>query len=93
MSGWGAPGFLALTAIVTADGRGSPTGMVTLFEANRVLAQVPLTRSGTANFSTSTLGGGVHTITAVYASDPLFAASTVTMTYSLPRPPLLLRPR
>jgi hypothetical protein len=92
MSGWGAPGFLTLTAGVTTDGRGSPTGMVTFLEANRVLAQVPLTRSGTASFTTSTLGGGTRTITAVYASDPLFAASAVSMTYSLPSRSLLPRP-
>jgi hypothetical protein len=95
VSGWEASGFLALAAIVIPDGRGVPTGMVTFQEGTLVLAQKPLTRSGTVDFITSTLGAGGHTITAVYTSDPLFAASGGSITLSLPPAPspVFLRPQ
>src|SRR5439155_21836096 len=74
---WLAPPRLALSAAVYPDARGgTPTGMVTFLESGRVLAQVPLARSGITGFDTSTLGTGSHTLTAIYASDPLFASST-----------------
>jgi len=41
-----------------------------------VLAQVPLNSSGAASFSTSALASGNDTITATYASDFVFAASS-----------------
>src|SRR5436190_5208198 len=57
---------------------GLPTGMVTFLEGPTVLAQVPLNFSGTASFNVSTLPGGAHTITAVYASDTAFTSSSGT---------------
>jgi hypothetical protein len=65
------------TATVTAvpPGTGTPTGQVTFQQGNTVLAQVPLT-SGAASFSTSALAAGSDTITASYASDFIFAASS-----------------
>ena len=50
--------------------------MVTFQEGSIVLAQVPLAANGTASFSTSNLSAGDHTITAVYASDTVFASSS-----------------
>ena len=69
---------VTFTATVTAvpPGSGIPTGMVTFQEGTTVLAQVPLNGSGAAAFSTAALALGSHTVTAVYASDTLFAASS-----------------
>jgi hypothetical protein len=69
---------VTFTATVTAvsPGFGTPTGMVTFQEGGTALAQVSLNPSGAAAFSTSALALGNHTVTAVYASDSLFAASS-----------------
>src|SRR5262249_7060437 len=65
-------------ATVTAapPASGTPTGMVTFQDGATVLAQVPLNGSGIASFSTAGLTPGGHTVTAVYASDSNFAASS-----------------
>jgi len=55
---------------------GTPTGQVTFTQGNTVLAQAPVNSSGQVSFSTSTLAVGSDTITAAYASDSLFAASS-----------------
>jgi hypothetical protein len=70
----GSGGSATITATVTGVGGGTPSGMVTFEEGSTVLAQIPL-RNGSASFTT-TLGGGTHTITATYVSDPTFALST-----------------
>src|SRR5262245_57143807 len=71
-----APGqTVTFTATVTSPSGGTPTGMVTFQEGTASLAQVPL-NAGVASFSISSLGVGNHTITAVYASDLLCAASS-----------------
>ena len=69
---------VAFTATVAAvpPGSGTPTGMVTFRQGNAVLAQVPLNGSGTASFNTTALAAGNDTITASYASDTVFAASS-----------------
>jgi len=69
---------VAFTATVAATppGTGTPTGQVTFQDGNTVLAQVPVNSSGVATFSTSSLALGSHTVTATYASDSLFAASS-----------------
>ncbi len=55
---------VTFTANVAPTPAGSPvpTGMVTFTEGTTVLAQVPLNASGSAAFTTSSLGGGDHTI-------------------------------
>jgi len=76
-----APGqSIVFTATVTASNGSVPTGMVTFQEGTAVLAQVPLDANGSARFSTSTLTVGNHTITGVYASDTLCAASSGSLT-------------
>lgn len=55
---------------------GTPTGQVTFQQGTTVLAQAPLNSSGTVSFSTSALAVGSDTVTATYASDPVFAASS-----------------
>ncbi|HLJ28560.1 MAG TPA: Ig-like domain-containing protein [Candidatus Angelobacter sp.] len=69
---------VTFTATLTAvpPGTGTPTGQVTFQQGNTVLAQVPLNSSGAAAFSTSALATGSDTITATYASDFSFAASS-----------------
>jgi hypothetical protein len=54
--------------------------MVTFQEGSTVLAQLALS-GGAASFNTSSLGVGSHPITAVYASDSLFAASSGSVTH------------
>ncbi len=70
--------LVTFTATVTAapPASGTPTGMVTFQDGPIVLAQVPLNSSGLASFSTTGLTLGNHTVTAVYASDSNFAASS-----------------
>jgi hypothetical protein len=73
----GAGQTVTFTATVASASDASiPTGMVTFQEGSNVLAQVPLNSSGTASFQTSNLNPGDHTITAIYASDTVFAASS-----------------
>jgi hypothetical protein len=69
---------VTFTATVTPTISASqvPTGMVTFLDGTKVLAQLALNSSGTASFTTSTLGAGSHTITAIYYSDPVFATSS-----------------
>jgi len=63
---------VTFTVIVRASGRvsgqSSPTGVVTFKDGDAVLKTVPL-NSGQANFSTSHLRAGTHSITAVYSGD------------------------
>jgi len=69
---------VTFTATVSAvpPATGTPTGQVTFAQGNTVLAQAPLNSSGQVSFSTSALAAGGGIITATYASDSLFAAST-----------------
>jgi hypothetical protein len=69
---------VTFTATVTAvpPASGTPTGQVTFQQGNTILAQAPLNSSGLVSFSTSLLPPGNDTITATYASDSLFAASS-----------------
>jgi hypothetical protein len=75
----------ATVASVPANS-GIPTGMVTFQEGSTILAQVPLNGSGTTSFQISTLTPGDHTITAVYASDTVFAASSGNMVQTVAAP-------
>src|ERR1051326_1671139 len=76
---------VTFTATVAASPQGSgiPTGMVTLLDGNTVLAQAPLNSSGVVSFNTSGLALGSHSMTAVYASDTNFAASSGSTTQSV----------
>src|SRR5438477_2682326 len=58
-----------------ATGSGTPTGTVTFNDGAIVLGPGSL-NGGTATFTTSGLGAGVHSITAVYGGDASFASST-----------------
>jgi hypothetical protein len=83
-----ASGTVRFTALVIAHAGGTPTGMVTFLEGSRVLAQLPLDDEGTASVTlSSSPGASSRTITATYASDPLFAASTGALTFPDTSPP------
>ncbi|HYN06449.1 MAG TPA: Ig-like domain-containing protein [Vicinamibacterales bacterium] len=86
-SGTQPSGPVTFTALVVGHDGGTPTGMVTFQEGARVLAQAALTRERTARFTLSDLGAPTRTITAVYASDPLFAASSGNVSFPDTTPP------
>src|SRR5207247_2344219 len=65
---------------------GAPTGSVNFFDGSTALGTATLL-GGVANFSTTSLSTGSHTITAVYGGDANFTTSTsnpVTQTVSAP---------
>ena len=67
---------LSATVTSTNPKAGAPTGMVSFNDGATSLGTVSLGGDGTANFPTSTLGAGTHSITASYVGDANFTAST-----------------
>jgi hypothetical protein len=68
---------VTFTAAVTAQGSPVTSGTVDFKEGNTVLASmVPLSGSGAASFSISSLSAITHTITAFYSGASAFAASS-----------------
>src|SRR5262249_45174409 len=65
---------VTLTASVTSPG-GTPTGTVTFLNGSAVLGTVALDATGHATLSVS-LAAGVHDLTAQYAGNASFAASS-----------------
>src|SRR5262249_54087425 len=55
---------------------GTPTGTVTFMDGSTTLGTSPVNGSGQATYSTSTLLGGTHSLTASYSGDSNFASST-----------------
>jgi hypothetical protein len=64
---------VAFTAVVSSTG--NPTGIVTVLDRKKILGTAMLDSGGMATLSIS-LSTGSHSITAVYAGDANFAAST-----------------
>jgi Bacterial Ig-like domain (group 3) len=66
-----------LTASISANapGAGTPTGTVTFLDGSTILATKTL-NNAEANFSTTSLVGGTHSITCMYGGDIDFNAST-----------------
>lgn len=81
---------ITFTANVSAvpSGAGTPTGMVTFRDGNIVIAQMPLNSNGVASFTKADLSSGSHNITATYASDTQFSASSAANTV-LVNPPVV----
>jgi hypothetical protein len=79
----------SVTFIATVTGTGgTPTGTVNFLDGTTVLATAQPMTAGVANFTTSALAVGGHSITAVYSGDSTFtgstsAATTVTVTGSM----------
>jgi astacin (peptidase family M12A)/Big-like domain-containing protein len=67
---------VTFTATVTPAKPGTPTGIVTFKNGSTTLGSGVLNGSLHATFTTSTLGAGAHSITAVYAGDSNFTMST-----------------
>ena len=70
---------VVLTATVRSDPFDSsattPTGTVTFYDAGQEIGVAPVL-GGVATFTTTTLGGGPHDITAIYSGDTKFGSST-----------------
>jgi hypothetical protein len=66
--------FTATVAPTT--GAATPTGSVTFKDGSTTLGSSALNASGVGTFSTSSLAGGSHSITAVYGGDATFSGST-----------------
>ncbi|QIG39691.1 Ig-like domain repeat protein [Microbacterium sp. 4R-513] len=72
---------VTFTATVTADGQPVSTGTVAFADGvSPLAAAVPLSASGTATFTTSTLAVGSHTVTSTYSGDAGLSASDATVT-------------
>ena len=68
---------ITLTATVTPPALGTPTGTVTFFDGTAALGTPqPISATGSASITTTTLAVGTHSITASYSGDANFAAST-----------------
>jgi hypothetical protein len=67
----------------------TPTGMVSFWDGPTFLAQVPLKTNAVAAFTTTNLSVGSHAISATYASDTFFAASSGNLVAT---PPYLTGP-
>jgi hypothetical protein len=72
---------VTFTATVSANspGSGTPTGTVNFYDGNTQIGSGTLTvvnGKDQATYSTSTLGAGLHSITATYAGDTNFSTST-----------------
>ena len=65
---------ISLSATVTSEGAGVPTGTVTFTDGAVSLGAVSLT-NGIASLTTSTLASAIHSITAAYSGDSRFGPS------------------
>jgi hypothetical protein len=72
----GQPVTLTATVAAVAPGSGTPTGTVQFFDGPNALGAPAALSNGQASLTTSTLGGGTRTLTAVYSGDNNFNAST-----------------
>ena len=79
----GQPVSFTATVASAPPGPAIPSGMVTFQEDTAVLAQIPLSGSGTASFNTSNLSAGDHHVTALYSSDTVFASSSGATTQTV----------
>jgi len=78
---------LTLTATVTSQATGTPTGTVTFLDGTTQLGQVALGANGQAQFSTAALAVGSHSLTAQYSGDVNFGASSGGLTQVVNAPP------
>ena len=66
----------AMMAQVVASGTGTPTGTVTLLDANAAVGSATLSGTGVATFSTAALTTGSHTLVSSYAGSAGFLPSS-----------------
>ena len=74
---------VTFTAAVTAGANPVTQGSVTFKDGTQVLAIVNLNASGQAAFTTSTLSGGPHPISAQYGGSSTFNASAASLTQTV----------
>src|SRR5215472_7054214 len=79
-----------LTATVTSGTTGTPTGTVTFLDGTTQLGQVALGANGQAQFPTSALAVGSHSISAQYGGDANFGGSSGVLTQVVNTPPALV---
>ena len=73
---YGQPVTLTADVNVASPNTGVPTEAVEFLDGATILGAGTLDGSGYASFTTSSLTGGTHSITAVYAGDTTYAGST-----------------
>lgn len=69
---------LSVAVTVASTTSGTPTGSVVLLDGGATLTSVPLSPTGSASYTTSSLAQGSHALAAVYTGDGNFQASTST---------------
>ena len=69
---------VTFTASVTSGSGGTPTGTVSFYDGTTRIGTGTLNGSGVAAFTTSSLSGGPHAMTAIYSGDSNFTSSTST---------------
>ncbi|HEY5196578.1 MAG TPA: Ig-like domain-containing protein, partial [Solirubrobacteraceae bacterium] len=74
---------LTATVAPVAPGAGSPTGTVTFKVDGTTVGTVPVSGSGQASISTSSLSAGSHTILATYSGDGNFLGSSGSLSYTV----------
>ncbi|PZS28101.1 MAG: hypothetical protein DLM58_17725, partial [Pseudonocardiales bacterium] len=72
----------AVTFTATVSGTVPPTGSVAFEDGATLLGTIPLV-GGVARFTTAALAAGVHTITAAYSGDAIFAPGTAAITVAV----------
>jgi hypothetical protein len=78
------------TVTPTAPGAGTPTGTVQFKDGGVNMGAPAAMAGGVATFTTTTLGVGAHSITAVYSGDANFTSSTSgTLTQNVNQPPAI----
>ncbi len=77
-SGFGQSVTFTATVAPIAPATGTPTGTVQFKDGSTNLGSAVTLSNGSAQFTTSTLTGGSHSITAVYSGDTNFITSTST---------------
>jgi hypothetical protein len=65
--------------VAPQSGSGTPTGTINFFDAQTMLGSATL-NAGSAQFTTTTLAAGTHSITATYSGDSNYSASTSSAT-------------
>jgi hypothetical protein len=74
---------VTFTAHVTPSSSGTPTGSVGFYAGSTLLGTVTLSGSDTATLTTSALGGGANSMSAVYSGDSIYLTSTGTLTQNV----------
>ena len=78
---------VAFTATIAATSP-APTGSVAFLDSGTLIANVPLTSTGTAVLNTSLLIIGPHTIQAIYSGDSHYGSQGVTVSEVIRYPPV-----